>query len=81
MNTPVAFRKMALEVAAVVKNAGHLNRAIVPAAVQQKMARLFHLCAAHSIPARFQVICPRTPDQEFGPLFRSGTRGIFSNVL
>jgi hypothetical protein len=34
---------MALEVAAVVKNTGHLDDAIVAAAVQEKMTRLFHL--------------------------------------
>jgi hypothetical protein len=40
---PIVLRKMALEVSAIVKNAGHLDHAIVAAAVQEKMARLFHL--------------------------------------
>jgi len=34
---------MALEVATVVKNTGHLDHAIVAPAVQEKMARRFHL--------------------------------------
>jgi hypothetical protein len=38
----VLFRKMALEVAAIVKNAGHLDHAVVAAAIEKKMARLLH---------------------------------------
>jgi hypothetical protein len=33
---------MALEVAAVVKNAGHLDHAVFTAAVEKKMSRLLH---------------------------------------
>ncbi len=39
---PVLFRKMAPEVAAIVKNAGNLDHAIFAAAVQEKMAWLLH---------------------------------------
>ena len=38
----VLVRKMALEVAALVKNAGPLDHAVVAAAIEKKMARLLH---------------------------------------
>ena len=39
---PVLFRKVALDVAAIVKNAGHLDPAIFAAAIENRMARLLH---------------------------------------
>jgi hypothetical protein len=38
----VLVRKMALEFAAIVKNAGYLDHAVVAAAIEKKMARLLH---------------------------------------
>jgi hypothetical protein len=38
----LVFMKMALKVAAIVKNSGHVDHAIVAAAVQEKVERPFH---------------------------------------
>ena len=38
----VALRKMALKVAVIVKDTGHLNNAVFPAAIQKEMARFLH---------------------------------------
>src|SRR5438105_1566049 len=72
----VVLRKMPLDVAAVVKNAGHLDHAIVAAAIQEKMARLLHPYAAHFLPAEFQVIRARALDHHLGPFFRARPLGF-----
>jgi hypothetical protein len=68
VDRPIVFRKMVLEVAAIVKNSSHLDHAIIAAAVQEKMARCFHSWPAHSVPAKFQGICSRAADYDLEPL-------------
>ena len=77
----VLLRKMALEVAAVVKNAGHFDHAIAAATIEKKMTRVLHTRAAHSVPAKFQMVGPCAPDHHFRALFGSWTLGIGSDVL
>src|ERR1039458_9043274 len=71
---------MALEVAAIVKNAGHLDHAIFAAAIKKKMAGLLRRCAAHPAPAEFQVIRPRALDHDLGPFFRAWPLGVGSDI-
>jgi hypothetical protein len=41
-HSPVAFGKVALKIAAIVKDAGHLNHAIFAAAIEKEMSWLLH---------------------------------------
>ena len=51
--------KVARQIAAIVKDASHFDYAVVTAAIEKKMARLLHPCAAHSGPAQRNVVSPR----------------------
>src|ERR1017187_4486969 len=71
---------MALEVAAIVKTAGHLDRAILAAAIKKKMAGPGYRSAAPPAPAEFQVIRPRALDHDLGPFFRAWPLGVGSDI-
>jgi hypothetical protein len=55
----VVFRKMALDIAAVMENAGHFDHAIGAPAIQEKMPGLFDIGAADTAPAQRNVVGPR----------------------
>ena len=71
---------MAIQIARVMKNAGHFNYAVFAAAIEKKMTRLLHAWAAHAAPAELQVISPRPFDHNFWPLFRAWPLGVFANI-
>ena len=47
LKAPIVFGKMALKIAAIVKDASHLNHAIVATAIEKEMSRLLHASAAY----------------------------------
>jgi hypothetical protein len=58
---------MTLEIAVIVKDAGHLNYPVLTAAIEKEMSRFFHLSTAHSSSAERNVVSPRP----FGHGFRA----------
>jgi hypothetical protein len=68
------------QIAAIVKDASHLDYAIFAAAIKKKMPGLFHSEAVHSAPAEFKVIGPRALDHDVRTFLRIGPFGIISNV-
>ena len=67
LQPPVVFGKMALKIAAIVKDASHLNHAIVATAIEKEMSRLLHAYAAYSAPAERKMVSPRTLDHDLRP--------------
>jgi hypothetical protein len=85
----IIFREMALQIPAMVKNASHLNHAILAsavdhailaAAIKDEMPGCFHTRTAHSGPAEFEAPGARPFDHDLGPLFRAWPLGIGSDI-
>ena len=68
---PVVFWKMALEVAVIVKDTGHFNYPVSPAAIEKKMARFLDPWTAQSGSAERNVVSPRPGDHDLRTFFRS----------
>src|ERR1039457_6588282 len=77
---PELFRQVSFHVAAIVKDAPHLDHVFIQKAVQKKMTGRFHDWAAHSASAEPKMIGAGSSNQDFRPFLRSGTFRIGANV-
>jgi hypothetical protein len=65
---PELFRQMALKVAAIVKDASHLDHTFIQKTVWKKMARRFYAWAADSASAEPKMVCAGSFNRDFWPL-------------
>lgn len=79
IHTLVAFRNMPCQISRVMENARDLYN-IAATAVDQKVPRLFHARAAHSVPTERKMVRSRAFDHDLRTFLRSGTLGIAANV-
>ena len=71
---------MKCKVAGAIKHASHFDYSIRSAAVQKKMPRFLHSCAADPVPARLQMIGAGAFDHDLGAFLRPCPLRVNCNI-